>query len=1134
SPDLLKPRHVEGTESQDPGFLKCICEAATWVGYALPLACIPRLQACWSPFVGVRVGEASHPGPKGSEGKSGFNLDVGSLLGPDFAATIRSFIEAAVQKAIQEALQGLSLGGKGGHDPEQPGPKRRKRHHGKGAAAAAGEDSGGHSGAPAAPTDPGSSNAKGKAKGGDKGVGNTPTSGTAGKGRGKDAGKPIESGRGRGKGDSAHGKGQPTGASAPDDEWKTVSRHKPQAPWRLRSSDWTAPAVIFDEVAGQLEGSTGTYKAVVLCGPGQADLLATLLLGSKRPHGVIAVTPDDPEASARCPGEAGNQCAFRQVRYHHISTPGVDLPGPKVAAAKAQKVVAAKTVVLYARIYKKFVPKATWKDVLVSPQRAFHCWIAQQHLKVQDSWGWAKEQAQGEDHKVYGLFRVPEAEVTAFVAMSGRDGFFIDPPRWTPFPSFLVQWAEKEPKETDLDFLQRVRTIEAPLGIVVGRRGLGKRIPRDASQAIARTWMLEHAPFDWSAAQALEAVSTIFTEVTMTRQQRTRKGINFFFRAEHATDHDVVALPFEDGTNTEILWCRWAPVRARPQAQTIRTNGSWSLLPPKDPFSDTTKTAQVAPQLQDDDEEAGDAEVSTTPASEAAKETKEVTDKETKRELNYNRLPPMAIAFSMLPLQLFKAAPEPHNVLRAKVAQHFKKHADRYELTWDKELPNKTVGESFQKYIDAISVVDTWAGHLELAALGRIFDVKFVIYPTSPELAVCAVHAQQRKRVVALAFNGSHYEWLRPTGKLPQELCDVATAPPKVPMRGGGKALSNVPSATGSRRTAWTSNSEVGSARSVWTPAETIVSSCQASVWTAGSNKGSGFSSAVSVQPAASSAPALGSEELDDHVCPEATKLPTDRQIKYWGRAGWRVGRNTEVVCPLCPFRAVAKNAGARKSILYGHYKTHHPGKVPSGVVHGARQPTLIKRSKGTALHWKCPLCTFGIAARDAFAKGADAVTADKRAHCTQAHPETSWSRFKAMDRAQVIDKAAVTRRGRECLRRLSTAKGTELEGFRLFCWPYATPAKTFAITAGIRSGFGWMCLSCFGPYRSPKDAIAHVQKGNCQRDLARSKAKRRIAAIDKLAKVHSKRAPAGAKKQRESNLLQQAREIFQLPLSSD
>ncbi|CAE7723192.1 OTUD4, partial [Symbiodinium necroappetens] len=543
-------------------------------------------------------------------------------------------------------------------------------------------------------------------------------------------------------------------------------------------------------------------------------------------------------------------------------------------------------------------------DILANPQRAFHHWIAQQHMKVQDSWGWAKEQTQGEDSKIYALFRVPEADVAAFAALSGREGFFIDPPRWTTFPAFSVQWAEKEVKETDLEFLQRVRAVESKFGVVVGRRGLGKRIARDANQAIPRTWLLEHAPFDWGSVQASKAVSTIFENVTMLRQQRTR----------------------------------WAPVRAKPQAQTIRTNGSWSLLPPRDPFAETTKVAQAASQDDAEEVSATDAsmEASSKQAPSEGKEAKrESTSKGkgvAKRVCTETRDLPKGVEQQQAPTDgscLFHAAsaaiahilkcePEAHSVLRAKVVQHFKRNSSRYEAMWDKELPDRSQGNSFQDYISAIAVVDTWAGPMELAALGRIYDIKFVIYPRSPDLEVCAVHVNQRKRVAALAFTGSHYEWLKPVSKLPQELCDVTTPPPQVPMRGGGKERS-----------------------------------------------------------AKSFACRVGVDCLEPEVC-------MDRRATT--------------------------------------------GMDPQGRPY-IRQPSIIKANSGGAVYWKCPLCEFGIPAQDAFSKSADAVTADKFAHCKAAHVKVTWTKFKALDRKQTLEKAAVTRRGRECIKRLSAAKGTELEG---------------------------------------------------------------------------------------------------------
>ena len=161
-------------------------------------------------------------------------------------------------------------------------------------------------------------------------------------------------------------------------------------------------------------------------------------------------------------------------------------------------------------------------------------------------------------------------------------------------------------------------------------------------------------------------------------------------------------------------------------------------------------------------------------------------------------------------------------------------------------------------------------------------------------------------------------------------------------------------------------------------------------------------------------------------------------------------------------------------------------------------------------VHWKCPLCEFGISAQDAFAKSADAVTADKFEHCSAAHAKVSWTRFKALDCKQIIAKAAVTRCGRECVKRLSAAKGTELEGYRLFCWPRATPAKVFAARGGLMSSFGWMCLQCKSPFRCTGDALTHGKRGLCNPTFAKNKAQRRIDAIQALSKLHVKKTPEG------------------------
>ena len=193
---------------------------------------------------------------------------------------------------------------------EQPGPKRRKRQHERAAAPAPSNE-------PSSPHDDASKPTKGPGKGGKKGLDATMPQGAAGNGRGQDGGHKC---KGNGPKGSANKPPKPDSGHE-GEEWTTVSRQKPQVPWQLRDADWSAPTFNSDDVAEAIEKATGVFRAVVLCGPDQADLLATILLGSKKPHGVIAVTPDHPEASARCPGAVGNPCVFKS----HFNFPQVPL-----------------------------------------------------------------------------------------------------------------------------------------------------------------------------------------------------------------------------------------------------------------------------------------------------------------------------------------------------------------------------------------------------------------------------------------------------------------------------------------------------------------------------------------------------------------------------------------------------------------------------------------------------------------------------------------------------------------------------------------------------------------------------------------------------------------------------------------
>ena len=98
---------------------------------------------------------------------------------------------------------------------------------------------------------------------------------------GKGKGKPAEPAKGKGRSPGAPtGKGDPQGPkgkgarknqlarSAPDDGWTTVHRRRAmqQDGWKLRSTDWNAPAYHYTEVADALQKMKGAaFRAVVLC-----------------------------------------------------------------------------------------------------------------------------------------------------------------------------------------------------------------------------------------------------------------------------------------------------------------------------------------------------------------------------------------------------------------------------------------------------------------------------------------------------------------------------------------------------------------------------------------------------------------------------------------------------------------------------------------------------------------------------------------------------------------------------------------------------------------------------------------------------------------------------------------------------
>ena len=217
----------------------------------------------------MRVGEASHPGPHGSrkterlrrEKTDANNTDT-ATMSAGLMGTVQPILEDVLRQLLQE-LMGKMFEGDGFNlapvlgpsdkpkKPKKPAKsKKLKLKQVRRSANASVQSPLTPAKAPVATTKP-NGNDKGKGKG--KGVQMTPA-----------VPAPVA-----GPGTKASG----------NNGWTTIARRKP---WCLRSEDWDAPVVEYDQMAKSLTEAKGVFKAVVLCTPDQRDTLQELLKGTEK------------------------------------------------------------------------------------------------------------------------------------------------------------------------------------------------------------------------------------------------------------------------------------------------------------------------------------------------------------------------------------------------------------------------------------------------------------------------------------------------------------------------------------------------------------------------------------------------------------------------------------------------------------------------------------------------------------------------------------------------------------------------------------------------------------------------------------------------------------------------------------
>ena len=731
--------------------VSCLSAAVCWVADCLQGfgGCVTGLvSARWSgkPFAGIRVGEASHPGPvKG--------LDALSFLGPGLLDTIKSAIQKIVEQAVKQSLEQAGLQ----QQPLSAKARNRKRAKLKKAALKRGGTGGPSGSNPSAPVA-----AKAAGKGDD------------GKGKGQPKGK----GKGHGHPPASNAAAPPGPKSPHNDGWQLAQR-KPAADeqFMLRPQDWNSPLIMFSDFAAKFEAADAKvcFEAVVHCTAAEIAIARRSLGASSREYSTLLVAVDlskkqllehalSKEAGVKqaIPGKVGAMIKFREGLAVQCTSSGKGAPQPKHIGS-SHRVEAKETGVLFVKVPQAFVSKDQWSAFIKNPRHAIAAWASRRHVQLTDSWKWSEEKLGNNATQIFGIIRAPKADLPTLLGCAGVDGVFTFPPSGQK-ERVTIEWIDRLPKESDKDYFARAHRAQS-IGLACHGVRLGWKKPITEATRFSRVWQLNGCPRHWDMVQAAGVVEASFHEVKMIRQSVRGSEKSFLFRgaAKAGADCDLLPIAAEDGDDGHLmLWACLAPARPEQVRQKRLRGGSLPFVEAQvAPFTPVTKTIDVTPgdsqEPQDmDTSSAGDAK-----GTETAEEKKE--EGNTKRA---------KIALREVPAQCsVQAVP--------RVADHIERHAADYEPAWTADGKPGPAGSALQDwntFVQQVAMPGKYSGEVELKALCRLFSIRAVLFPADPRWHVCAYGKAKQRKVGAIYFHDKHFDFLKPDeAKYPKEIVSVVT-----------------------------------------------------------------------------------------------------------------------------------------------------------------------------------------------------------------------------------------------------------------------------------------------------------------------------------------------------------------------
>ena len=796
-------------------------------------ATLTSLQACFAYLRGMRVGEASHPGPVSAcislgrqvrhDPSRGVRIGEAKnpgpgVLGPELENMIKQYVMEAVREAIKEAFQNLGLS-----TPATPAPT-----------AGAAQDR--PLASDVASSKPEKGSQKGKSK--TKPPKQPPTD--PGQGKGKEPTAPqrvVSNDRDSPLDPPAHttppkrgkGKGQAT-----DNEWKLVTRQPKSGDFQLRSQDWNASVIPFNKLSAAIDAhkTDAILEGVILAEKQEIEHAKLMLQGSKAQYKFLLIYLAKEEKSQKIPGRIQDQLCFRDAMVLQChSNAVVSSPTPAGLASSPIKIAPLQSVAVYVRVPKQYASDQLWASFCRQANKTAANWAADRHVQILDSFNWAEEKQRtgGQELQVFGILRIPQKDMSTLLAVSGQMGVFIEPCR-SQAPRMKIAWIERVKGETAAQYLTRANQHGADFGLAVHGGRLGWRLAAQPDELLPRVWTLPWLPMHWDDDAVRQLLASEFKEIDLLTHRRQRGSLSYRFRATCLKgDKDLVALLAETDSGPLTLWASVAPARTLQKSQRKLPQGAVPVVTPKQRSTafPTTSKALSEPEIGTDGKPVPGAKRTKCDVRTVPDELKTI-DIAKDGNCVYR-----AVSEGLSWLSGGKIQVE-HRELRAKAITHLQKHKQAYSAQWDKESPTGAPMQNFDDYLVASAREGAYGSPLEVEALARVFDVQIILIPCIADFAVMSFRTSQAKRVIVLWYHDKHIDLLIPKDdvrKYPQAVLNITTGPVHKLRAGGARSTC---SRTSQAESTWTIGARSGitldkksGKASMWSKAPSDVSLCK-------------------------------------------------------------------------------------------------------------------------------------------------------------------------------------------------------------------------------------------------------------------------------------------------------------------